>query len=200
MDPASRYGSFGDLYWQICEDWEVHHRDWTLPGFRALAVHRFGAMLKDRKGGVLRWILSRLYLCMFRYIRNHYGIELPDTTIVGHRFQIGHQGGIIIHYNSVFGNDCLVHQNVTIGEAGDRYGEAPKFGNRVEIGAGAAIIGKVVIGDDVRIAPNVTVMTNIPAGTIVCGPSPRFIKLRRKEDQAKPLPRAPEHVVLTSKD
>lgn len=182
MLPTSRYGSFGTLYWQIREDWDVHYRDWTRPGFRALAVQRFGAMLTDRKRGVLSWILSRLYLRMFRYIRNHYGIELHATTIIGRRFHIGHQSGIVIHENAVFGDDCRIIQNVTIGGSGrsSRHGEAPKFGNRVKIGAGAAIIGKVVIGDDVSIGPNVTVMTNIPGGTTVCAPPPRLIKLYRE--------------------
>ena len=157
-------------------------------------------MLKDRKKGVLWRLLSMLYRSMFRYIRNHYGIELPDTTIVGRRFHIGHQHGIVIHYNSVFGDDCTVHQNVTIGESYGRQGEAPKFGNRVIVGAGAAIIGKIVIGDDVSIAPNAIVMTNVPTGTIVCAPPPRLIKLRHRPDQATPLPSGPDQVLLGSKE
>lgn len=94
MPPAGRYGSFGNWHWQIREDWEAQYRDWTLPGFRALAAHRFGAMLKDRKRGVLSCVLSVLYRSMFRYIWNHNGIELPPTTIVGRRFLIGHQSGV----------------------------------------------------------------------------------------------------------
>lgn len=192
MPTASRYGSFGNLYWQIREDWEANHRDWTKPGFRAVAVHRFGAILKDRKRGVLSWILSRLYRYIFRYIRNHYGIELPDTTIVGRRFQIGHQGGIVIHQNAVIGDDCIVIQNVTIGAATiARNLEAPKLGNRVEVGCGAAILGKVVIGDDVRIGPNVVVTTDIPAGTTACAVPPRLIKLP-KHGQSRTLSSRPE--------
>ena len=143
-----------------------------------------------------------LYRCMFRYIRNHYGIELPATTIVGRRFHIGHQSGIIIHPKTVFGDDCVVHQNVTIGESGrpNRHGEYPKLGNRVVVGAGAAIIGKVVIGDDVNIGPNVTVMTNIPAGTTVCAPPPRLIKIPHGNNQTKPLSNRPEQESLVSKE
>ena len=140
---------------------------------------------------------------MFRFIRNHYGIELPETTIVGRRFKISHQNGIVIHPKAVFGDDCVVHQNVTIGESGhpSRYGEAPRFGNRVKIGAGAAIIGKVVIGDDVTIGPNVTVMTNIPAGTTVCAPPPRLVKLPHSNNQTKaPSPSMSEQGLLASKE
>jgi serine O-acetyltransferase len=91
---------------------------------------------------------------------------------------IAHQGGTVIHWNSVIGDDCLIHQNVTIGAATDyRILEVPKLGNRVEVGCGAALIGRIVIGDDVIIGPNVTVMTNIPAGTTVFAPPPRIVKL-----------------------
>ena len=117
-------------------------------------------------------------------------------------FKIGHQHGIVIHPKTVFGDDCVVHQNVTIGESGpNRRGEAPTFGNRVKIGAGAAIIGKVVIGDDVTIGPNATVMINIPAGTTVCAPPPRLIKLSHWSNQTKaPGPSAPEQGLLVSKE
>ncbi len=182
MLPASRYGLFGTLYWQIREDWTVY-RDWTKPGFRALAVHRFGALLKDRKRGVLWWTLSMLYRAMYRYIRNHYGIELPDTTIVGRRFIIGHQSGIVIHYDAEFGDDCIIRQNVTVGRLGDRrVDRAAKFGNRVHIGAGAVIVGGVTIGDDVQIGPNAVVMTDVPAGATVFVAAPRMMQMRKAQE------------------
>jgi serine acetyltransferase len=181
VDDASKLVQFlRSLLSQIREDYCAHGRDWTKPGFRAVAVHRFGAALKEPKErGVLAarvaWGFWRL---MFRYIRNHYGIELPASTIVGRRFVIGHQSGIVIHHKSVIGDDCAILQNVTIGAAVDyRILEAPTLGNRVKVGCGASLIGRIVIGDDVVIGPNVTVMTNIPAGTTVCATPPRFIKL-----------------------
>lgn len=177
MSRESKSEPFMNLYRQIREDWNVHGREWDRPGFRALAVHRFGAMLKDRKQGVLWRLLSLFYRFMFRYIRNHYGIELPARTIVGRRLLIGHQNGIVIHPNAVIGDDCIILQNCTVGvPTGARGILAPKLGNRVQLGCNAAIIGNVVIGDDVRIGPNVTVMTNIPAGTTVIPSTPRFIK------------------------
>jgi serine O-acetyltransferase len=143
----STFGSFLKLYEQIREDLTVHYGEWDRPGFRALAVYRFGAMLKD-KNGILWWPLSFGYRFMFRYIRNHYGIELPATTIVGRRFLIGHQHGIIIHPNAEFGDDCIIVQNVTIGNvAVGRKNSGPKFGDRVEIGAGAVILGSIRVGD-----------------------------------------------------
>ena len=164
---------------QLYEDWLLHWRDWAKPGFRAVVVYRFGAMLlSNQKKGVLKWLSLVLYRTMYRSIRNHYGIDLPATTIVGRRLLIG-PGRIVIHPHAVIGDDCVILQNVTIGAATvRRHWEAPKLGNRVQVGAGAAIIGKVVIGDDVNIGPNVSVLTNIPAGTTVCPQPPRLIKLQ----------------------
>ena len=31
------------LIMQLREDWKSHYSDWTLPGFRGVAVHRVGA-------------------------------------------------------------------------------------------------------------------------------------------------------------
>jgi serine O-acetyltransferase len=177
-----QYRCLVELLKRIREDWRVHQRDWTRPGFRAVAVHRFGVWVKDVRPKILRATLFRFYRMMYRYIRNHYGIELPDTTIVGRRLIIGHQGGIVIHYHAEIGDDCLIRQNVTIGAASDdRYWEAPKLGRGVQVGCGAAILGKVTIGDGARIGPNAVVMTNVPAGATVFAPPSRIIQLPKNQ-------------------
>ena len=81
---------------QIHEDWQLQ-RDWTLPGFRAIAVYRIGHWIYVRRKGILRNIAFRFYLVMYRYVRNQYGIELPATVSVGRRLVVGHQSGIVIH-------------------------------------------------------------------------------------------------------
>jgi serine O-acetyltransferase len=174
------YKSLSELLSRVREDWEVHHRDWTLPGFRAVATHRFGVWLNDVRLALLRKVLFILYRAIYRYIRNHYGIEISRQTTVGRRLQIGHQGGIVIHHYAEIGDDCLIRQNVTIGAAShDRAWEAPKLGHGVQVGCGAAILGKVTIGDGARIGPNAVVMTNVPAGATAFLYPPRIIQLRK---------------------
>jgi serine O-acetyltransferase len=168
---------------QILEDWETNYRDWTQPGFRALAVYRFGVWRQDLPSGVLQSLASMLYRCMFRYVRNHYGIELPATTIVGRKLRLAHQGGIVIHPYAVIGDNCLIRHNVTIGAVSDdRWREAPTLGNRVQVGCGAAILGPVTIGDGVRIGANAVVMMNVPAGASVFAPPSRMIKLAKHQE------------------
>jgi serine acetyltransferase len=59
---------------------------------------------------------------------------------------------------------------VTLGNNGyeDPFG-APRLGNRVQMGAGAKIIGRVVIGDDVVIGANAVVVHDVPSGSVVGG-------------------------------
>ena len=64
----------------------------------------------------------------------------------------------IIHGTNCFakiGANCNLSKNVLIGQElrGPRKG-SPVLGNNVYVGIGAAIVGKVTIGDDVLIAPN----------------------------------------------
>ena len=93
---------------------------------------------------------------------------------------IGHQGGIVIHWRAEIGDDCVIRQNATLGAAtGEKFMHAPVLGNRVEVGCGAAIIGRVRIGDDARIGPNAVVTTNVPAGATVVVPPPRIVQVKR---------------------
>lgn len=170
-------------FWQqIREDWLRNGRDWTKPGFRALAVHRFGTWRMTLRWRLIRAPLSCLYRLGFRYVRNHYGIELPYGTSIGRRLLIAHQSGIVIHRNTVIGDDCLIRQNVTIGSASnDRTHEAPTLGNRVEVGAGACLLGNITIGDDVRIGPNAVVMTDVPSDSAVFGDPARILPLKANQ-------------------
>src|SRR5829696_20226 len=93
------------LFALIREDYHAHGSDWTRPGFRTLAVYRFGVWRMQIRTRALRWPMSVLYRAAFRFCRNVYGIELPFSATVGRRVVIEHQGGIVIHGNSVIGNE-----------------------------------------------------------------------------------------------
>lgn len=179
-----QYDLIKDLIAQIHEDWMANFRDWTEPGFRALAVYRVGHWAGERREGLLRSMLLFLYRILWRYVRNHYGIEIPRTTIIGRRLRIAHQHGIVIHPNTEIGDDCIIRHNVTIGAVTlERFEDGPKFGHGVDIGAGAVIVGKVMIGDGARIGPNCVVMTNVPANTTVFVGPPRMIQMQKAQGE-----------------
>ncbi len=158
------------LWQQIQEDWEAHGRDWTKPGFRAIAVYRFGVWRMTVQPKLLRAPLSVLYGMLYRKMRNGYGIEVPYTAQIGRRVIIEHQGGIVIHGYCEIGDDCIIRQGVTLGNRYlDRPLEAPKLGQRVNIGAGAKILGGVTLGDDASVGANAVVLSSIPAGRTAVG-------------------------------
>ncbi|HEY9828247.1 MAG TPA: serine acetyltransferase [Stenomitos sp.] len=177
MNPTQETRStFWNLWHQVGEDWAAHGRDWTKPGFRAVAIHRFGVWRMQVQPKVLRAPLSVLYRMLYRHVRNVYGIDLPYTVRLGQRVIIEHQGAIVIHGNSEIGDDCIVRQGVTLG---NRYLEqpldAPVLGNRVNVGAGAKILGKVSVGDDASIGANAVVLQDIPAGKTAVGIPARIL-------------------------
>lgn len=179
-----QYDLIKGLFAQIHEDWEANFRDWTEPGFRALAVYRVGHWVGERREGLLRSMLLFLYRILWRYVRNHYGIEIPRATIIGRRLRIAHQHGIVIHPNTEIGDDCIIRHNVTIGAVTlERFEDGPKFGHRVDIGAGAVIVGKVMVGDGARIGPNCVIMTNVPANTTVFLGPPRMIQMQKGQEE-----------------
>ncbi|MEA5500030.1 MAG: serine O-acetyltransferase [Limnoraphis robusta] len=172
------------LWQQIREDWMVHQRDWTRPGFRAVAVARFGQWRMTVKSKLLRAPLTILYRSLFRHVRNVYGIELPYTVELGRRVIIEHQGAIVVHGYSKIGDDCIIRQGVTIGNRYlDRPLEAPKLGKRVNIGAGAKILGDVTIGDDVCVGANAVVLSDVPAGATVVGIPAKIIRSKKSDLQ-----------------
>src|SRR2546423_6343524 len=164
------------VFAQIREDWIAHGRDWTKPGFRAVAVHRFGNWRMGIRSKLLRAPFSVLYRILFRRVRNVYGIELPYTTTLGRRVIFEHQGAVVIHGNSVIGDDSIIRQGVTLGNKTlEEPFDAPVLGKRVNVGAGAKILGAVTIGDGATIGANAVVLTNVPPGAVAVGVPAKII-------------------------
>lgn len=162
---------FFQSFWGVIkEDWVTNGRDWTKPGFQALAVHRFGNWRMKINRKVLRAPFSVIYRALYRRIRNTYGIDLPYTVQLGRRVRIEHQSGIIIHGNSIIGDDSIIRQGVTLGNRYlDKPYDAPKLGNRVNVGAGAKLLGNISIGDGANIGANCVVLIDVPNNATIVG-------------------------------
>lgn len=120
------------------------------------------------------------------------GVEIPPQVRLGKGFTLAHGGvGVVIHPDTVIGDDVWVFQGVTLGR-GDQYlarnepdaRDTPRggivVGNRVTIGANAVVLFRsgqtVVIGDDAIVGANSTVLQSIPAGEIWAGSPAHFVK------------------------
>lgn len=122
------------------------------------------------KSKLFRMPFSFLYKLMERHVRFKYGIELPYTVRLGERVIFEHQHGIVIHGNCSIGNDCIIRQGVTLGNKSLEHPyDAPQLGDRVNVGAGAKVLGAVNIGDDVNIGANAVVVHDIESNATAVG-------------------------------
>jgi serine O-acetyltransferase len=173
MDDVSKPG----LWDLLREDYEAHGREWSRPGFQALAVYRFGRWRMGVEPRPLRMPLSAAYKAMFVFVRNVYGIELPYTAEVGRRVVFEHQHGIVVHGGTVIGDDCIIRQGVTLGiRSMEDLTAAPVLGDGVNVGAGAKIIGKVSVGDGAAIGANAVVLADVPARALAVGIPARVVQ------------------------
>jgi serine O-acetyltransferase len=144
------------------------------PGFRFTFVYR-------KANGLNAKSLRRLaYKLLHRRYFYKYGFQIPLSTRIGKGLYIAHFGNIVVHWDATLGDNCNLHHGVTIGQAnrGKRKG-CPAIGNRVWIGCGAVVVGKITIGDNVLIAPNAYVNFDVPSNSIVLGNPAKVIP---KED------------------
>ena len=164
------------LWKLIAEDYDANGRDWTRPGFRALAVYRFGVWRMSIRVPLIRKLASFIYNIGFRRCRNIYGIELPYSAQVGRHVVIEHQGGIVVHGATKIGDGTIIRQGCTFGiRSLDRLDEAPTIGRNVNIGTGAVIVGDVRIGDGASIGANAVVLSDVPPGALAIGVPARLV-------------------------
>src|ERR1700735_5530600 len=167
------------MFEQVRSDWRAHNYDWSRHGFWALLVYRFGNWRYTIKNRFLRMPFSFLYKFLKMMADSLCGIELPCEVVLGERFVIEHIGGIVISGDAVFGDDCVIRNGVTVGLRHRNRRGSPVVGNRVDIGAGAKLLGPIRIGDDVAIGANAVVLTDVPSNSIAVGVPARIIPRKK---------------------
>ena len=166
------------MFENIREDWLAHDCDWTRHGFWALVVYRFGRWRYGIHSRPIRAPFSFAYKLLKFLADASLGIEIPCETSIGKRFTIEHTGAIVISGDAVFGDDCIVRQGVTVGLRNRNRSGSPRIGDRVDIGAGAKLLGDIQIGNDVAIGANAVVLCDVPSGSVAVG-VPAVVKARR---------------------
>ncbi|MDR0770997.1 MAG: serine O-acetyltransferase [Burkholderiales bacterium] len=164
-DPAARSG------------WEVLT---CYPGVHALIFHRLLAGPCWRLG--LRW-LARWFSTVARWMT---GIEIHPGATIGQRVFIDHGMGVVIGETAEIGDDCTLYHGVTLGGTSWNKGKRhPTLGNGVVIGAGAKVLGPILIGDGARIGSNAVVVREVPPGATAVGIPARILT---KDDDRKEAP------------
>lgn len=163
------------MFDNLREDWQTYERDPVRQGLWAMAVYRFGRWRYTVGPRWLRWPLSLAYKILKPLSQILTGIDLPCEATVGRRLLIEHFGGIVISGDTVIGDDVVIRNGVTLGLKRTGQRGAPVIGNRVDIGAGAKVLGAITIGDDVVIGANAVVLTDVPANSLAVGVPARII-------------------------
>ena len=133
------------------------------PGFHARQAHRLAHTLYNWHVPVLPRLISHLS-------RFFTGIEIHPGAKIGEGLFIDHGMGIVIGETTEIGNNCHLYQGVTLGGTSTkREKRHPTLADNVVVGAGAAIIGAIYIGENVRIGAGSVVVTNVPANATVVG-------------------------------
>ncbi|HEY7306819.1 MAG TPA: serine O-acetyltransferase [Bryobacteraceae bacterium] len=141
-------------------------------GLHAVLFHRVSHFLYR-----YRWyVLARAISQAARWLT---GIEIHPGAKIGQRLFIDHGMGVVIGETAEIGDDVLLYQGVTLGGTGNERGKRhPTLGNRVVIGTGAAVLGNIMLGDDVKVGAGSVVVHSVPQGATVVGIPGRVVRAR----------------------
>ena len=123
---------------------------------------------------------NRLKFLFFKFFWRHYsikyGYEIHYKCEIAPGLKLVHRGGVVVNSSAKIGHNVTLQKGCTIGSnrRGKKCG-VPSIGDNVWIGANAAIIGKVTIGDDVMIAPNSYINFDVPSHSVCVGNPAKII-------------------------
>ena len=133
-------------------------------GLHAIWAYRVAHLIWQRPWGKL---LGRV---ISQVVRAATGVEIHPGATIGRRFFIDHGMGVVIGETAEVGDDVMLYHGVTLGgRSMARTKRHPTLGDRVTVGAGAKILGPVLIGSDAQIGANSVVVKDVPAGAVATG-------------------------------
>lgn len=133
------------------------------PGWHALLYHRVAHALWKKGFTLLARGLS--YWARFQT-----GIEIHPAVPIGKGFFIDHGMGVVIGETAEIGDNVTIYHGVTLGGRSlQRVKRHPTIGNNVVIGAGATVLGPVVVGEGSRIGAGSVVVKDVPPNSVVVG-------------------------------
>ena len=140
------------------------------PGLKALRRHRVAHALLKAGYPVLARVFSQC-------TRKKTSIEIHPGAMIGRRVFIDHGDGVVVGETTIIGDDVTIYQGVTLGGTGKDIGKRhPTIGNGVTIGAGAKVLGPIMIGDHCKIGAGAIVLKDVPPYCTVVGNPGRIVK------------------------
>lgn len=135
----------------------------TSPGLHAIWVHRAAHVLWERGAKLPALVIAQ-------GARSVTGVEIHPGATIGRRFFIDHGMGVVIGETAEVGDDVMLYHGVTLGgRSMERTKRHPTVEDGVTIGAGARVIGPVVLGEGAQIGANAVVVKDVPSQATAVG-------------------------------
>lgn len=168
------------------------------PGLHALVWHR--SVTHPLWRGGLRW-LARWLAHWGRWLT---GIEIHPGAAIGRRVFIDHGMGVVIGETAEIGDDTTLYHGVTLGGTKwDKVKRHPTLGRRVVVGAGAKILGPIMVGDGAKVGANAVVVRDVPPGATAVGIPARIVtadQQDRRQAQANKIGFSPYAIAADMND
>lgn len=151
----------------------------TYPGVHAIVHYRMANWLWRKN---FKW-LSRFLSTFSRWMT---GIEIHPGATIGRRFFIDHGMGVVIGETAEIGDDCTLYHGVTLGGTSWNKGKRhPTLKNGVVVGAGAKVLGPIIVGENARIGSNAVVTKEVPDAVTIVGIPGRIVRKATDEQASR---------------
>jgi serine O-acetyltransferase len=135
-------------------------------GFHAVLLYRLSSWLYRHGMGPLGGVLA-YFNTVFT------GAQISGQATIGKGLVIYHAPGIVIGQTSIGDYCTLTHTNLIGQHRGG--GDRPIIGNHFYAGTGAKIMGRIQIGNHVRVGANAVVLESLPDNVTAVGIPARVI-------------------------
>lgn len=175
------------LYAEIKEDFSNAYKNdpalnskvdfiFNYPGVWAIAWYRVAHKLSNANFKRL----ARMIMGLTQILTN---IDIHPCARIGKRVFIDHGAGVVIGETSIIEDDVLIYQGVTLGGVSLTHGKRhPTIRTGAVIGAGAKVLGNIVIGEYAKIGANSVVVKEVPDNATAVGIPAHVIEKGRCKD------------------
>ena len=150
-------------------------------GFHAIQAHRLNHWL---------WHHNERDFALYLQSRSSevFQTDIHPGAKFGHGIFLDHATGLVVGETAEVGDDVSMLHHVTLGgsgkESGDRH---PKIRKGVVIGAGAAILGNITVGEHARVAAGSVVLKQVPPHATVAGVPAKIVRIVESDEPSRSM-------------
>jgi serine O-acetyltransferase len=150
-------------------------------GFHAIQAHRLNHWL---------WHNGERDFALYLQSRSSevFQTDIHPAAKFGHGIFLDHATGLVVGETAEVGDDVSMLHHVTLGGSGKETGDRhPKIRKGVVIGAGAAILGNIEVGEHARVAAGSVVLKSVPAHATVAGVPAKVVRIVATDEPSRSM-------------